>query len=158
VKLILSLVVVASLIIQPLTAQSSSDWQRVLNLRPGDAILVATKTGEHYQGDLVRVSQDSLVFDSDERGFPGRIHRQRDLRQPEIKEIRRRRQGASTLAATAIGAAAGAGLGAAIDAAARSNEDQGLATVVFTFLGALLGWAIGKHTNIIKGERIYTIP
>ena len=54
-----------------------------------------------------------------------------------------------------MGAAVGAGLGAGIDAAARSNEDQGLATVVFTLLGALLGWAIGRHTTLIKGERIY---
>ena len=62
------------------------------------------------------------------------------------------------LAVTGIGAGIGAGLGAGIDAAARSNEDRGLATAVLALLGGVLGWAIGRHSTLIKGERIYVAP
>jgi hypothetical protein len=51
--------------------------------------------------------------------------------------------------------AVGAGLGAGIDVSAKSNEDKGLATVVFTALGALLGALIGRHAVIIHGGVIY---
>jgi len=141
-----------------LFAQPSADWQRVQNLPAHTSIAIKTKSGVYYHGNVIRVTSDSLALDSDERGHPGRVHTQRDLRQSEIREIRRFNQTTSTLAAVGIGAAVGAGIGIGIDASARSNEDQGLATAVFTFLGALLGWAIGRHTTLIKGERIYVAP
>jgi hypothetical protein len=104
------------------------------------------------------VTADSLSLDSDERAFPGRITRQRDLRQTDVREIRLLNRVASTLTGAAIGAAAGASVGLAIDLSARSNEDKGLATGLFTLLGTLLGWAVGRHTTVVKGEKIYVAP
>jgi len=133
----------------------SGDWKNVGNLSRGDALIVTTQSGARFHGVFVRSTEDSVSLDSDERAFPGRRRALREVQRAEVLEIRRYKPGATALASAGMGAAVGAGLGAGIDAAARSNEDQGLATVVFTLLGALLGWAIGRHTTLIKGERIY---
>jgi hypothetical protein len=84
--------------------------------------------------------------------------RRRDLIRDEIHEVRRLQKLQSALAGAAIGVGVGAGIGIAVDSAARSNEDQGLATAVFTLLGAVLGWMIARHTFLIKGETIYVAP
>ena len=135
-----------------------NDWQRVRGLSPGSAIVVETMAGTRYHGEFVTATADSIALDSDERGFPGRAIRRRDVPRGEVRQVRRLRRGASALAGAGIGAAAGAGIGLAIDLSARSNEDRGLATAVFTLLGALLGWAVGRHTTVVKGERIYVAP
>jgi hypothetical protein len=135
--------------------QAVNDWQAVRSLAPGDGIAVRTQTGEKFHGAFITATQDSLVLDSDERGAPGRRIRQRTVAQADVKEIRHYNRGGSILAGAAIGGAAGAGLGAAIDLSAKSNEDKGLATVVFTVLGALLGALIGRHAVIVHGGLIY---
>lgn len=136
----------------------AGNWQRVRNLPLGEPLVLTTRAGERFHGGLVRATEDSVSIDSDERAFPGRRKRLRDVPRSDVREIRRYRPGASTLAVTGIGAGVGAGLGAGIDAAARSNEDRGLATALFTVLGGALGWAIGRHSTLIKGERIYVAP
>jgi hypothetical protein len=52
----------------------------------------------------------------------------------------------------------GTGVGLALDLSTRSNEDRGLATGLFAFLGATLGWGIGRHVMIVKGKTIYFSP
>jgi hypothetical protein len=136
----------------------TGDWQRVRNLPLGEPLVLTTRAGERYHGGFVRATEDSVSIDSDERAFPGRRKRLRDVPRSDVREIRRYRPDASTLAVTGIGAGVGAGLGAGIDAGARSNEDRGLATALFTVLGGALGWAIGRHSTLIKGERIYVAP
>jgi hypothetical protein len=76
----------------------------------------------------------------------------------DIREVRRLQKLQSVLAGAAIGGGVGAGIGIAVDSAARSNEDRGLATAVFTFFGAVLGALIARHTSLIKGETIYVSP
>ena len=160
-RCLISIWLIGSLLLPPCTAgqqPAPSDWQRVRNLPPHTTIVVQTKTRDRYHGELVNATADSLSLDSDERAFPGRIIRRRDLRQTDVREIRLLNRGASALTGAAIGAAAGASVGLAIDLSARSNEDRGLATGLFISLGTLLGWAIGRHTTVVKGEKIYVAP
>jgi hypothetical protein len=138
--------------------EAQNDWQRVMNLAAGTPMTVKMKTGDRYNGSFVVAVTDGLSMDSDERAHPGRITRRRDLVRGEIREVRRLEKLKSALAGAAIGGGVGAGIGIAVDAAARSNEDQGLATAVFTLLGAVLGWMIARHTSLVKGERIYVAP
>jgi hypothetical protein len=136
----------------------TGDWQRVRNLQPGEPLVLTTRAGERYHGGFLRATEDSVSIESDERTFPGRTQRLRNVAKPDVREIRRYRPHTSALAVTGIGAAIGAGVGAGIDAATRSNEDRGLATAVFALLGGVLGWAIGRHSTLVKGERIYVAP
>jgi hypothetical protein len=152
-----SVLILGTFIFSEAFAQTG-DWQRVRNLPSGEPLVLTTRAGERYHGGLVRATEDSVSIDSDERAFPGRRQRLRNFPKSEVREIRSYRPRASILAVTGIGAAVGAGLGAGIDAAARSNEDRGLATALFTLLGGALGWAIGRHSTLIKGERIYVAP
>lgn len=131
------------------------DWKNVQNLDRGTQIVVKTVAREKYLGRLVNVTADSLVINSDERGFPGRVTRRRTLRRAEVKEVRLRRRGASILLGGVIGAAGGAAIGGAIEASAKSGEDRGVALVVLTGLGFGLGALIGRHVNIVKGKRVY---
>lgn len=137
---------------------AASDWNRVRNLPPGAPIWVKTKAGDAYHGELIGATSETVRLDSDERGFPGRTTRRRELRQEEVLEIRRLSRGGSALAGAGIGAGAGVGIGLAIDLSARSNEDRGLATVLCALLGGLFGWAIGRHSTLVKGEMIYAAP
>ena len=156
----ISIGLICSLLVPPGAGQqpARSDWRRVRNLPPHSAIVVQIRTGARFHGELVNVTADSLSLDSDERAFPGRITRQRDLRRADVREIRLLNRIASTLTGAAIGAGAGAGVGLVIDLSARSNEDKGLATGLLALLGALLGWAVGRHTTVVKGETIYLAP
>lgn len=146
-----------SLLLFPCVAQQIplNDWQRVHDLQPGTDVTLRTKSGARYSGRLLRVTWDALALESDERGHPGRIRMRRDLTASEVREVRLLHRGASMLAGAGIGAAAGAGIGLAIDLSARSNEDRGLATAVFTLLGAALGAGIGRHVTIFKGKIVY---
>ena len=111
------------------------DWTSVQNLTLDSAISVKTKRGEKYHGKLVNVTPESLTIDSDERGFPGRVTRRRELRRKDVQEVRLLAPMASLLAGAAIGAGVGAGIGAGLDSTAKSDEDRGLLTGVLAILG-----------------------
>jgi hypothetical protein len=152
----LAIVLACLLAGSPAFSQSGlGDWKNVQNLDPGTQVVVKTVASGKYFGRLVNVTPDSLSINSDERGFPGRVTRRRDIRRAEVQEVRLRRQAASMLAGGAIGGAAGAAIGGAIEASAKSGEDRGVALVVLTGLGFALGALIGRHANIVKGRRVY---
>ena len=134
------------------------DWTRVRSLPLNTSIVVKTKAHGTYHGELIDVTDTGLSLNSDERGFPGRASRRRDLRREDILKIRRFSKAGSAIAGAGLGAAAGVGIGLAIDLSARSNEDRGLATAVLGLLGTLLGWAVGRHSTLAKGETIYVAP
>src|SRR3569833_1748074 len=149
---------VLTIVMTPCFAQKAvNDWQAVRSLNVGDGISLETLAGEKFHGAFVAATQDSVVLDSDEKGgkAPGRRIRQRTVPQAEVKEIRHYNRGASIHAGAGIGGAEGAGIGGGIDLAAKSDEDKGLATAVFTVLGALLGALIGRHAVIVHGGVIY---
>jgi hypothetical protein len=131
-----------------------SHWQLVRNLPAHAAITVRTKAGASFHGEVVNVTTDALLLNTDERGSPGRIAAQRTLAQSDIQEIRTYRRCASILAGAGIGAA----VGAAVGSAANSKEDGALAAVALGVLGGALGALIGRHAVIVKGEKIYTAP
>ncbi len=129
-----------------------------MNLPIGTSIIVRAKNGERHHGALRRATADAVSVDSDERAFPGRRRVLRDMAKADVREVRRYSAFESAAASAAIGAAVGAGIGAGIDLSARTNEDQGLATALFTFLGGLLGLFVGRHTTMVKGDRVYVAP
>jgi hypothetical protein len=131
------------------------DWTRVQNLTLDSAISVKTKRGGKYHGELVNVTPESLTINSDERGFPGRVTRRRELRREDIQEVRFLAPMASVLAGAAIGAGVGAGIGAGVESAAKSNEDRGLLTGVLAILGLVIGAGIAHHYPFVKGKLIY---
>ncbi len=153
----ISFCLVSALLVVPCLAQQPAlnDWQRVRNLQPGTNVIVRTVGGENYHGRVLDVAVESVAIESDERGRPGRVTRRRELSKETVREVRLLHRGASTLAGAGIGAAVGAGIGLAIDLSAKSNEDRGLATSVFTLLGGALGAGIGRHMTIVKGKVIY---
>ena len=135
-----------------------ADWKNVQILTPASGISLKTKTGKKYHSELVSVIPDSLTIEADERAFPGRVKRRRELRREDIQEVRLLAPVASTLVGGAIGAGIDAGIGAGLDSTARSNEDRGLLTGVLAFLGLAIGAAIAHHNPIVKGKKIYEAP
>lgn len=153
------LLLALALVCQSSFAQASlGDWQNVRNLGVESDISVKTKAGDKYHGELVGTTIDSLTLDSDERGFPGRVTKRRELHREDVREVRFVRPGASLLAGAAIGAGLGAGIGAGVDSTARSNEDRGLLTAVLALLGGLIGAGVAHHYPFIKGKKIYVAP
>jgi hypothetical protein len=149
---------IISVLLSANIGEAQSDWQRVINLAPGTPITVNMKAGDEYHGSFVTAAMGDLSLDSDERAHPGRVIRRRDLTRGQIHEVRRLDKARSALAAAAIGGGVGVGIGVAVDSAARTNEDRRVATIVFPFFGAVLGWLIGRHTSLVKGETIYVAP
>jgi hypothetical protein len=129
----------------------------VQNLTLDSAISVRTTKGGKYHGELVKVTPESLTINSDERGFPGRITRRRELRREDIQEVRFLAPMASVLAGAAIGAGVGAGIGAGAESAAKSDEDRGLLTGVLAILGLVTGAGIAHHYPFVKGKLIYVV-
>jgi hypothetical protein len=158
VSFLLAILLALALPSQPGFAQGNlADWKSVQTLAPGSGISVKTKAGKKYHGELVSVFPDSLLIEADEPAFPGRVKRQRELRQEDIREVRLLAPVASTLAGGAIGAGLGAGIGAGLESTSRSNEDRGLITVILAFLGAAIGAAIAFHSPIVKGKKVYEV-
>jgi hypothetical protein len=132
-----------------------NDWTNVQNLPTDSAISVKTKTGAKYHGDLVSTTLVMLTIDSDERAFPGRATRRRELKREDVQEVRLVAPTASMLAGGAIGAGLGAGIGVGLDSTAMSHEYRGLIAGVMAVLGAAIGIGIAHHYPLIKGKRIY---
>lgn len=86
------------------------DWTSMQNLTLDSAISVKTKKGEKYYGELVNVTPESLRINSDERGFPGRVTRRRELRREDSRQVLFLAPMASVLAGAAIGAGVRAGI------------------------------------------------
>ena len=133
------------------------DWTSVQNLTLDSAISAKTKRGEKYHGELVNVTPESLTINSDERGFPGRVTRRRELRREDIQEVRFLAPMASVLAGAAIGAGVGAGIGVGLESTAKLNEDRGLPTGVLAILGLVIGGGVAHHYPFVKGKLIYVV-
>jgi hypothetical protein len=140
------------------TAAQSGDWAAVEGLAPGTDISLRTTRGQKLQGELDSVAPDRLVIWSQERDFPGAKIVRRELPRGDVKRIRLNHRVGSMLAGAAIGIGVGVGMGAAIDTQSRSNEDRGIASVVFGLLGAAIGAGIAKYHPFLKGKTIYLAP
>jgi hypothetical protein len=150
--------VMIAAVCQSSVAQTSADWQNVLSLPLGTQIEVKTRSGVKYRGELEHVTSISLIMNSDERAFPGRTVRTRELQRDEIRELRLQAKTGSLLTGGAIGAGAGVGLGAALDAPSKSHEYRGTLMLVFGLLGGLIGVAIAHHNPPVHGQVIYRVP
>jgi hypothetical protein len=130
----------------------------VRNLPVATAIFVKTKTGRKYRGDVIVVTEDSLVIASGEAEFPGRTTRRREMQRTEIHEIRLTAPVKSVATGAGIGAGVGAGIGVGLDATAKSHEYRGTLAVIMGLFGPLIGAAVAHHFSLVKGHRIYLAP
>jgi len=129
-----------------------SDWNNVRILEIGTTIVVKTKAGEKYEGDLKRTTADSLTIVIQD---PYSTRQTLDLKKDEVKEIRTKlSRVTSTLIGTVVGTGAGVGIGAAFDARDRYIEDFNIGKIVFGFLGLAVGTAVGTRLNL-TGKKIY---
>ncbi|MGA9768942.1 MAG: hypothetical protein WBV94_07875 [Blastocatellia bacterium] len=129
-----------------------SDWNNVRILEIGTRVVVKTKAGEKYEGDLKRATADSMTIVIQD---PYSTRQTIDLKKDEVKEIRTKLSRiASTLIGTGAGLGAGVAIGASFDAKYKSSEDPGLGKIVFGFLGLVFGTAVGTRLKF-NGKKIY---
>jgi hypothetical protein len=129
-----------------------SDWNNVRILEIGTTIVVKTKAGEKYEGDLKRTTANSLTIVIQN---PYSTRQTIDLNKDEVKEIRTKlSRVTSTLIGTGVGTGVGVGIGAAFDARDRYGEDPGLGKIVFGFLGLVFGTAVGTRLKL-TGQKVY---
>lgn len=129
-----------------------SDWNNVRILEIGTTVVVKTKAGEKYEGDLKRTTADSMTI-----VLQGsyRTRQTIDLKKDEVKEVRTKlSRVTSTLIGTGVGTGIGIGIGAGIDARDRYGEDLNLGKAVFGFLGLVFGTAVGTRLNL-TGQKVY---
>lgn len=155
-KSLVVLIIVALLCPTAVLAKgSSSDWGKVQRLKRASKIIVQTKHGLEYTGELRSVTADSLFLTT----FAGVGGQLIEVRRDDIQEIRTKRF--SSIAANALGLAigisAGAAVGGIIDARSQSREDPHLTTLLFGFLGSLGGLPIGRGLSKTT-KTIYVAP
>jgi small nuclear ribonucleoprotein (snRNP)-like protein len=130
------------------------DWNNVRILEAGATVVVKTKAGEKYEGNLKSVKSDSLSVVVD----VSRVVRQViEIRRDEVKEVRTKLPRAASAAIGAgLGLGLGVGLGAIADSRDKYGEDPGLGKAVFGSLGLLLGSLAG--TAMSFGKKVYEAP
>lgn len=148
---------VLSLMSQLAVAKNNlGDWNNVRILEVGTKIVVKTKAGEKYEGDLKSAGADSL---SVAVNVSQAMRQVIEIRRDEVKEVKTR---LSRIASTAVGAGVGLGvglgLGALVDLKDKYGEDPGLGKAIFGSLGFLIGSAAGRGLPQFLGRKVYEAP
>ena len=131
-----------------------ADWSNVLKLSVGSKVLVSTKKGEVFEGELRQVDNDMMtllvrISQSSRQAI--------EIRREDVTQVRKPK---NRLLSAVLGAGIGLGVGIAIGAgvdARSSGEDPGLGKMIFGSLGALSGMAVGTALPL-KGKKIYVAP
>lgn len=132
-----------------------NDWGNVMRLSLGSTIIVKTKKGAKFAGELTQVTDDSLSLIVNVSRTVTQVI---DLRRDEIREVQRRKsRTVGTIVGGAIGAGIGLALGGIADSRSRSKEDPGLATSLGGLLGGLFGAVVGTAVPL-RGKKIYVAP
>lgn len=135
-----------------LAKNNLSDWNNVRILEIGTAVVVKTRAGEKYQGDLKRTTADSMTIVLRSSSVTMQTL---DLKKDEVKEVRTKLSRlTSTLIGTGVGTGIGIAIGAGFDAKDKYGEDPGLFKAVFGFLGLVFGTAVGTRLNF-AGRKVY---
>ena len=151
-----SLVLMFALLPASIQAKTNlSDWTNVRRVKTGTSIVVSTKMGDVYAGDLKQADDDSLVLLVRVSDV---MRKAVELRKNDVYEVRRpKRRMKPLLIGAAIGAGAGIGVGAIYDASHPFSDDPGIGKALFGFLGGLMGTAAGGAFSL-KGKKIYVAP
>jgi len=129
-----------------------SDWSNVRKLSIGSKIVIATRMGERFGGELKYVDDDSLILLV--RMSPP-VRQAVEIRREDVAEVRKPKSRAlSTALGLGIGLGVGIGIGSIVDARSTSQEDPGLGKLIFGLLGASSGTAVGSAFQL-KGKKIY---
>ena len=118
--------------------QNLGDWNKVKR-KIGSAVVVLTKSGQSFDGNLFEATDDSLKV---------RVQDQtQEVKKDEVAEIRVKKKSGGNKAAWIGGlAAAGFGVGAAIGKAANPYDDSGWGP-----FGPIIGGAIGAAGGAVTG-------
>jgi small nuclear ribonucleoprotein (snRNP)-like protein len=152
---IAALLMVALMPLTVLAKTDLSDWNNVQRLKVGSTVIVSTKKGERFLGDVRHVDNDSLIL----LVKVSSVARQAfELRREDVAEVRKRRSRAlMTALGVAIGLGVGIGIGAISDARHPYSDDPGIGKALFGGLGALGGIGLGAALPL-KGKKIYVAP
>jgi hypothetical protein len=154
-NLIAALLIAALLPCSVQAKTNLSDWGNVQRLKIGAKIVVSTKRGDRFAGELKHVDTDSLVLLVRVRDV---MRRAIDLRREDVAEVRKpKSRYLPLLLGAGIGVGVGVGIGAISDARHPYGDDPGLGKVLFGFLGGLMGVA-GGGSIPMKGKKIYVAP
>ena len=132
-----------------------SDWSSVQGLKLGSKLMVSTRKGERFEGELKHVDADSLLL----LVRVSRSARQAiELRRDDVSEVRKPKSRVLTTAlGMGIGLGVGLGIGAIYDSQHTGTDDPGLGKLVYGALGAGSGLAVGGFLRL-KGKKIYVAP
>jgi hypothetical protein len=154
-NLIAALLIAALLPCSVQAKTNLSDWGNVQRLKIGAKIVVSTKRGDRFAGELKHVDTDSLVLLVRVRDV---MRQAIDLRREDVAEVRKpKSRYLPLLLGAGIGVGVGVGIGAISDARHPYGDDPGLGKVLFGFLGGLMGVA-GGGAIPMKGKKIYIAP
>ena len=134
---------------------NASDWGNVRRLDIGSTIVVATKNGERYKGDLKHVDDNSMTLLV---RYSDTARQAVEIQRDDVREVRKSK---SRLLSAIVGAGIGLGVGIAIGAAYDGrhpySDDPGLGKVIYGSTGMLIGTAAGGALPF-KGKKIYVAP
>ncbi len=141
------------------------DWGKVKQLKSGTSVVLITKQGAEFEGEVHLVTDDEIAVAVDDESW--RLAR---VKRVEVSEIRKQRsqfsrQAKGGLLGGAIGVGIGAGIGGVAEAKTNANgfnDEPGAALFLFSFLGAIVGAVVGvqKGPKVFsaKGQMIYLAP
>ena len=132
-----------------------ADWGNVQKLSVGSNLLVATKKGEVFTGDLRQVDADTVTL------LVRMSHSSRqaiEIRREDVSEVRKPRSHAlMTALGLGRGLGVGIGIGAVYDSQHPFSDDPGIGKALYGGLGALVG-TVGGRAIPIKGKKVYVSP
>jgi hypothetical protein len=143
---------------RPLALNKVEDWKKVKR-KIGSPVVVATKSGQSFDGNLFDATDDSLKV-----RVQGQTH---EVKKDDVAEVRVKKKGGGKKAAWIGGlAAAGFGIGAAIGKATNPDDESGLGSfgpwiggAIGAAGGALTGAVIaGGKAKVVGEETIYRAP
>lgn len=120
----------------PVNPTTTSDWQRVMQLKPGTSVHLRTTSKKSTTCKVSSVDENGLACASGNQNVT--------YSRNEIQRIKLNHRGRSAMAGFLVGAGVGAGIGAAV---AHADDKGGWFSGLVTGVGALFGGVIGAVTG-----------
>jgi|SRR5262245_21407102 len=151
--LIPSLLLILTLFSQTILAQSAeNNWDEVQKLKPGTMLVIKTKTGQKFKGQVTTSSADSITL-SPSKPSGNDI----EVKRETIAEIRKKSSARTAGYAAALGSvgfAGGYGVGYGIGEAKNARfRPEYAAAAVGAAVGAVVGAIMGSRGEVIYKER-----
>lgn len=155
--LILMALLSTQIFAQQPTNQNVTDWNNVVNAKNSGEVVVKKKDGKTIRGSFGDSTSDSLSIIVTKKGFFTSKQILITIPKDEIREVRAKiSMETAMLIGALIGSGGGLATGIGIESQSESNEDKGVISITFTFLGGLVGAGVGGTVQALKkGKLIY---